>query len=72
MIRYDSVIVKEDCINHISKRLYHGIDTLRSKLRGTKDSMTDKGKCTEKIIKTLTNYFISTQEMLPKYQIYAE
>ena len=55
---YDEPVSKEDCVNHIAKRLYTGIENLKKKLRGTADSISGgKGKLTEKLQKRLTNYY---------------
>ena len=56
---YPEDIKKEDCINHIAKRMKNGIMNLRKSLMGTKDSISGKrkGQVTEKIATKLTNYY---------------
>ena len=56
---YPQPVKKEDCINHIAKRMKSGIMNLRKSLMGTKDSISGKkkGQVTEKIATKLTNYY---------------
>ena len=56
---YTTPVIKEDCVNHIAKRMKTGIMTLRKSLMGTKDSISGskKGQVTEKIATKLTNYY---------------
>jgi hypothetical protein len=56
---YDVPVVKEDCINHVAKRMYTGIERIKQKLKGTKDSISGKGKVTEKIQVKLSAYYAS-------------
>jgi hypothetical protein len=56
---YEETIVKEDCINHVAKRMWTGIEKLKQKLKGTPHSITGKGKVTEKVQKKLCNYYAS-------------
>ena len=32
---YEAEIIKEDCVNHVAKRMWKGIDTLKQQLKGT-------------------------------------
>ena len=41
---YDTVIHKEDCVNHVAKRLYNGIESAKLASRGTKDHLAGKGQ----------------------------
>ena len=56
---YTTPVIKEDCVNHIAKRMKTGIMTLRKSLMGTKDSISGnkKGQVTEKIATKLINYY---------------
>ncbi|ELU08067.1 hypothetical protein CAPTEDRAFT_213402 [Capitella teleta] len=36
---YNTEIEKEDCVNHVAKRIFKGIQTLRKNLAGTKDKI---------------------------------
>ena len=56
---YPQPVIKENCVNHIAKRMKNGIMTLRKSLMGTKDSISGskKGQVTEKFATKLTNYY---------------
>ena len=56
---YPQPVIKEDCVNHIAKRMKNGIMTLRKSLMGTKDSISGskKGQVTEKVATKLTSYY---------------
>ena len=54
---YEEHVSKEDCVNHIAKRMWHGIEVVKKKLKGTSLSITGKGKVTDKLQKRLTNYY---------------
>ncbi|KAM7303206.1 hypothetical protein ISCGN_013186 [Ixodes scapularis] len=53
---YDKDIHKEDCINHVARRMYAGLE----KLKKTKKGLGGKGKLTNVVMKTLTNYYACT------------
>ena len=50
---YNTVIHKEDCVNHVAKRLYNGIESAKLASRGTKDHLAGKGRITKKLQKRL-------------------
>ncbi|KAM7298379.1 hypothetical protein ISCGN_018975 [Ixodes scapularis] len=50
---YDKDIHKEDCVNHVAKRMYAGVE----KLKKTKKKLGGKGKLTNVVMKKLTNYY---------------
>ena len=54
---YEDIIVKEDCVNHVAKRMWKGIDTIKTQLKGTPDAITGKGKVTAVIQKRLSGYY---------------
>ena len=47
---YEDPIIKEDCVNHVSKRLYNGIEKLKQASKGTKPHLSGKGRMTQKTI----------------------
>lgn len=53
----DIVIDKEDCINHVSKRMGTALRNLASVSKAQKDSITGKGKLTQIKIKKIQNYY---------------
>lgn len=50
---YDKEIVKEDCINHVAKRMFSGIENLKKMKKG----LGGKGKVTKVVTKKLTAYY---------------
>lgn len=52
---YDKELQKEDCVNHVAKRMYAGMETLKK----TKKGLGGKGKLTNVVMKRLTNYYAS-------------
>ncbi|CAN7939283.1 unnamed protein product [Ixodes hexagonus] len=50
---YDKNIHKEDCVNHVAKRMYAGLE----KLKKAKKGLGGKGKLTHVVMKKLTNYY---------------
>lgn len=50
---YDKEVKKEDCINHVAKRMYAGLDALKKAKKG----LGGKGKLTNVKMKQLTNYY---------------
>ncbi|CAN8016792.1 unnamed protein product, partial [Ixodes persulcatus] len=50
---YDKGIVKEDCVNHVAKRVFAGIE----KIKKTKRGLGGKGKITKVVTKKLTAYY---------------
>ena len=50
-------IIKEDCINHVAKRMWKGLDVLKKKLAGTKNSISGRGKVTSKLMTTMSHYY---------------
>ena len=55
----DTPIIKEDCINHVAKRMWTAIDTLKKKLQGTPDSISGRGKLTKEVQDKLSAYYAS-------------
>ena len=51
---YDQQIQKEDCVNHVTKRLYNGIEALKTKSRGTINHLSGKGRITKKLQRQLS------------------
>ena len=51
---YTDTIVKEDCVNHVSKRLYNGIEKTKQASKGTKHHLSGKGRITQKLQKQLS------------------
>ncbi|CAN8029871.1 unnamed protein product [Ixodes persulcatus] len=49
---YDKDIQKEDCVNHVAKRMYSGMEKLKSK-----KGLGGKGKLTNVMMRKLTNYY---------------
>lgn len=56
-IYYGIEIIKEDCINHVAKRMYTAIEILKNKSRGTDFPLTGKGRLTVALHKKLPNYY---------------
>ena len=54
---YGVKIEKMDCVNHVTKRMYSGIERLKASLRGTPNSISGRGKVTERVMKKLSNYY---------------
>lgn len=54
---YKEEIRKEDCVNHIAKRLWKGIETLKIQYRGTPDAITGKNKVTAHVQNKLSGYY---------------
>ncbi|CAN7978591.1 unnamed protein product [Ixodes persulcatus] len=50
---YDKDIQKEDCVNHVAKRMYSGME----KLKKSKQGLGGKGKLTNVMMRKLTNYY---------------
>ncbi|CAN8006086.1 unnamed protein product, partial [Ixodes hexagonus] len=50
---YDKEIVKEDCVNHVAKRVFSGIENIKKK----KGGLGGKGKLTKAVVKKLTAYY---------------
>lgn len=50
---YDTQIQKEDCVNHVAKRMYSALDTLKKSTKG----LGGRGKLTNVVMKRLTNYY---------------
>lgn len=50
----DKEISKVDCINHVSKRLYKGIETAKVSSKGTEHHLSGKGRVTKKLQKQLS------------------
>ena len=50
----DILIIKEDCVNHVSKRLYSGIERLKKSTKGTSQHLSGKGRVTQKLQKQLS------------------
>ncbi|CAN8023554.1 unnamed protein product [Ixodes persulcatus] len=49
---YDKDIQKEGCVNHMAKRMYSGMEKLKSK-----EGLGWKGKLTNVVMRKLTNYY---------------
>lgn len=54
---YDVPIKKEECINHVAKRLTTALNTLVSKHKGTNRPISGRGMLTQNLIKTLHSYY---------------
>ena len=52
----DYVVEKEDCINHVSKRLYTGLVDLKNAHKG-KDKIHGKGRLTDDMMRKLQSYY---------------
>lgn len=50
---YDKEIKKEDCVNHVAKRMYAGLEALKKAKKG----LSGKGKLINLKMKQLTNYY---------------
>ncbi|CAN7944596.1 unnamed protein product, partial [Ixodes hexagonus] len=53
---YDKDMQKEDCVNHVAKRMYAGMD----KVKKTKKGLGGKGKLTNVVMKRLTSFYATT------------
>ena len=53
----DFVVEKEDCINHVSKRMGTALRNLVTTSRAQKESITGKGKLTQKKMEKIQNYY---------------
>lgn len=53
---YDKEITKEDCVNHVAKQVFSGIESLKKKEGG----LGCKGKLTKAVVKKLTAYYAAT------------
>ena len=53
----DKEIVKEDCINHVSKRMGTALKNLVSTAKAQKESISGKGKLTKEKISKMQNYY---------------
>ena len=42
------MILKEDCVNHVGKRLYNGIEKAKQNSKGSKQHLSGKGRITQK------------------------
>ena len=51
---YNEVILKENCVNHVRKRLYNGIDKAKQNSKGNKQHLSGKGRITQKLQKQLS------------------
>ncbi|KAM7284353.1 hypothetical protein ISCGN_001447, partial [Ixodes scapularis] len=52
---YDKGMRKEDCVNHVAKRMYAGMEALKK----TKKGLGGRGKLTNLVMKKLTSYYAS-------------
>lgn len=52
---YDKEVAKEDCVNHVAKRVYAGLE----KLKKAKKKLEGRSKFTNVVIKRMTNYYAS-------------
>ncbi|KAM7312937.1 hypothetical protein ISCGN_009841 [Ixodes scapularis] len=52
---YDKEVAKEDCVNHVAKRVYAGLE----KLKKAKKGLGGRGKLTNVVMKRMTNYYAS-------------
>ena len=55
--RTDVTVDKEDCINHVSKRMGTALRNLVSESKAQKDSISGKGKLTKDKIDKIQNYY---------------
>lgn len=53
---YDKDIQKEDCVNHVAKRMYARMD----KVNKTKKGLGGKGKLTNVVMKRVTSFYATT------------
>ena len=66
---YTEPIVKEDCVNHVSKRLYNGIERLKQSSKGSKHHLSGKGRITQKLQKQLSiSYSQALKDAAPDAQ----
>ena len=66
---YTEPIVKEDCVNHVSKRLYNGIERLKQSSKGSKHHLSGKGRITQKLQKQLSiSYSQALKDAAPDVQ----
>ena len=56
---YTEEVVKEDCVNHVAKRMWTAMDNLKKKLKGTSERISGKGKLTQAIQDKLSAYYAS-------------
>ena len=56
---YEEEIIKEDCVNHVAKRIWTAMEQLKKKLQGTSESLTGKGKLTRAVQDKLAGYYAS-------------
>lgn len=52
---YDKPVSKEDFVNHVTKRVYAGLDKLKRANKG----LGGRGKLTNVVMKKMTNYYAS-------------
>lgn len=53
----DKVIKKEECINHVAKRLTHELENLKKNKQKEGTTLGGKGKLTANVIKQLHSYY---------------
>ncbi len=53
----DINITKEDCINHVSKRMRTALRNIVANSKGQKESISGKGKMIQEKIPKITNYY---------------
>lgn len=52
---YDKEVSKEDCVNHVAKRVYAGLEKVKKANKG----LGGRGKLTNVVMKRMTNYYAS-------------
>ncbi|ESO85539.1 hypothetical protein LOTGIDRAFT_155024 [Lottia gigantea] len=50
-------VENEDCVNHISKRMKNGLDTVITKLKAQGEPIDGKGRLTKERVKAIQNYY---------------
>lgn len=53
----DHPISKEECINHVAKRMYNGLISLKETHKSTKKSIHGRGKMTDELMRKFQSYY---------------
>ena len=62
---YMDEILKEDCVNHVNKRLYKSIEKAKQDSKGTKHHLSGKGKVTKELRKRSNSYAKALKDRAP-------
>ena len=54
---YATTITKEDCVNHVAKRMWKAIETTKQAAKGTSKPLTGRGRLTREVQDKLAGYY---------------